>query len=65
MIIKMSALKNFIDETFNNLKSKIEDEYNNKIKEHFTKISIDISNDSYSNDEYGKIDIGKIYKVSS
>ena len=56
----MSELKSFIDETFNNLKSKIEDEYNNKIKEHFTKISIDVSNDSYSNDEYGKIDIGKI-----
>jgi hypothetical protein len=56
----MSELKNFIDETFNNLKSKIEEEYNNKIKEHFTKISIDVCNDSYSNDEYGKIDIGKI-----
>jgi hypothetical protein len=56
----MSELKSFIDETFNNLKSKIEEEYNNKIKEHFTKISIDVSNDSYSNEEYGKIDIGKI-----
>jgi hypothetical protein len=56
----MSELKSFIDETFNNLKSKIEEEYNNKIKEHFTKISIDVCNDSYSNDEYGKIDIGKI-----
>ena len=56
----MSELKSFIDETFNTLKSKIEDEYNNKIKEHFTKISIDVSNNTYSNDEYGKIDIGKI-----
>jgi len=56
----MSELKSFIDETFNNLKSKIDEEYNNKIKEHFTKISIDVCNDSYSKDEYGKIDIGKI-----
>ena len=56
----MVELKSFIDETFNTLKSKIEDEYNKKIKEHFTKISIDVSNDTYSNDEYGKIDIGKI-----
>jgi len=56
----MVELKSVIDETFNNLKSKIEEEYNNKIKEHFTKISIDVCNDSYSKDEYGKIDIGKI-----
>jgi hypothetical protein len=56
----MSELKCFIDETFNNLKSKIEEEYNTKIKDHFTKISIDVCNDSYSKDEYGKIDIGKI-----
>jgi hypothetical protein len=60
MIIKMTELKSFIDETFNNLKSKIEEEHNSKIQEHFTKISIDVSNDSYSNEEYGKIDIGKI-----
>jgi len=56
----MSELKCFIDETFNNLKSKIEEEYNTKIKEHFIKISIDVCSDSYSKDEYGKIDIGKI-----
>ena len=56
----MSELKTFIDETFNNLKSKIEEEYNNKLKEHFTKISVDVCNDSYSKEEYGKIDIGKI-----
>jgi len=56
----MVELKSFIDETFNNLKSKIEEEYNNKIKDHFSKISIDVCNDSYSKDEYGKIDIGKI-----
>jgi hypothetical protein len=56
----MSELKSFIDDTFNNLKLKIEEEYNNKIKEHFTKISIDVCNDSYSKEEYGKIDIGKI-----
>ena len=37
----MAELKSFIDETFNNLKSKIEEEYNNKIKDHFSKISID------------------------
>lgn len=56
----MVELKSVIDETFNNLKLKIEEEYNTKIKEHFTKISIDVCNDSYSEDEYGKIDIGKI-----
>ena len=57
----MSKIKWFIDKTFNNLKSKFEEEeYNNKIKEHLTKILIDVCNNSYSKDEYGKIDIGKI-----
>jgi hypothetical protein len=34
----MSELKSYIDDTFNNLKSKIEEEYNNKIKEHFYRV---------------------------